>query len=217
MDMQETTEEKRSNITLVNEGDLFQSGLQTIVNPINCRGAMGKGLALAFKARYTEMYKDYMRRCKAKTVKMGEPYLWKENEAVWILNFPTKDDWRHRSEKRYIRDGLIYLAAHAKEWGITSLAIPALGCGLGELNWEEVYPLITEHLASLDIPITIYAPQNVPEQHINKKRLYSSHSNKPASPEFIFRYGAPKKTKQEDNPPVDPLSVNSNSSDYSKR
>lgn len=33
------------------QGDLFTSGAEAMVNPVNCVGRMGKGLALEFKRR----------------------------------------------------------------------------------------------------------------------------------------------------------------------
>ena len=74
-------------------GDIFESGAQTLVNTVNCVGVMGKGLALEFKSRFPDMYKDYKSRCKNGLVKLGQPYIYKPIVGPWILNFPTKDHW----------------------------------------------------------------------------------------------------------------------------
>lgn len=71
-------------------GDLFASEAQTWVNTINLVGVMGKGVALEFKKRFPEMYKDYVARCKRNEVQLGRPYLYKFLIPPWILNFPTK-------------------------------------------------------------------------------------------------------------------------------
>lgn len=44
-------------------GDIFESEAQTIVNPVNTVGVMGKGLALSFKEKYPEMFKNYREIC----------------------------------------------------------------------------------------------------------------------------------------------------------
>ena len=44
-------------------GNIFDSKMQTLVNPVNTFGAMGKGLALHFKKRYPEYYEAYRRAC----------------------------------------------------------------------------------------------------------------------------------------------------------
>lgn len=58
-------------------GDIFTSRAQTLVNTVNCVGIMGKGLALEFKKRFPDMFKDYRRRCEQGEVRLGKPYLYK--------------------------------------------------------------------------------------------------------------------------------------------
>lgn len=145
-------------LILVKQGDILGSRMQTVVNTVNCVGVMGKGIALAFKQRYPVMFEDYKERCRRKEVKLGEPYLYKATSDCWILNFPTKNHWRMQSDIRDIEKGLLFLATHAIEWEITSLAVPPLGCGNGSLNWAEVYPLIRKYLDPLGMAIEIYAP-----------------------------------------------------------
>jgi hypothetical protein len=78
--------------------------------------------------------------------------------SPWILNFPTKDHWRMRSHLADIEAGLAYLEAHYDAWGIISLAVPALGCGHGGLEWKYVEPLMSRYLGRFAIPVEIFAP-----------------------------------------------------------
>src|SRR5579862_3261164 len=114
--------------------DILESGAQTLVNTVNCVGIMGKGIALAFKKRFPQMYADYVERCASGRVKLGEPYIYKDLVDKWVINFPTKDHWRSVSRLADIVAGLKYLTAHYKEWGVTSIAVPPLGCGNGQLD-----------------------------------------------------------------------------------
>ena len=41
------------------EGDMFTSPAQCIVNTVNIVGVMGKGIALAFKEKYPDMFLEY--------------------------------------------------------------------------------------------------------------------------------------------------------------
>lgn len=148
---------KQLNITF-KKTNILDSKMQTIVNPVNCVGVMGAGLALAYRRKYPFMYQAYRVACKRGELKIGKPWLYKDT-TPWILNFPTKDHWRRRSRLSHIKTGLAYLAKHAAEMGITSLAIPPLGCGLGGLKWAAVLPLIKKYLGPLDIPIEIYKPR----------------------------------------------------------
>jgi O-acetyl-ADP-ribose deacetylase (regulator of RNase III) len=148
----------------VQKGDLFESDAQTLVNAVNCVGVMGKGVALEFRKRFPDMYADYLERCKAGQVRLGEPYVFRGLLLPWILNFPTKDDWRSASKLSDIVNGLGYLACHYKEWGIESLAVPALGCGAGHLEWEVVGPVLYRELEALDLDVHLYAPFYVPDE-----------------------------------------------------
>ncbi len=139
-------------------GDLFMSEAQTLVNAVNCAGVMGKGLALAFKRRFPDMFRDYQSRCARSEVRLGEPYLYRRATPPYILNFPTKDHWRSRSKLEDIVAGVHYLQRQYVEWGITSLAIPALGCGLGQLDWATVGPVLYRLFSEFTIPVTLYAP-----------------------------------------------------------
>lgn len=133
---------ERKAVIKVVRGNLFETNAQTWVNAVNYVGVMGKGIALEFKNRFPDMYEDYVSRCKRGEVKLGRPYLFKRLVSPWILNFPTKDHWRSAARLRDIIDGLQYLTAHYKEWEIESLAVPALGCGQGQLDWDKVGPIL---------------------------------------------------------------------------
>lgn len=149
-------------------GDLFESRAPTLVNTINCVGVMGKGVAEQFKKRFPAMFEDYKRRTDQRSVNLGEPYLFRDPSGVGIINFPTKDHWRSPSRLSDIERGLDYLAAHVVEWGVTSLAMPPLGCGNGGLNWSEVGPLIYRKVSALPIDVELYAPYGTPKHQLTK-------------------------------------------------
>jgi O-acetyl-ADP-ribose deacetylase (regulator of RNase III) len=129
--------------------------VQTLVNTVNTKGVMGKGLALEFKKRYPEMFRDYRVRCERGEVRVGEPYLY-VSQRPWVLNFPTKKHWRNKSRLEWIAQGLKYFVCNYKQWGITSIAFPQLGTLNGGLQWEEVRPIMEKFLGNLDIPVIIY-------------------------------------------------------------
>jgi O-acetyl-ADP-ribose deacetylase (regulator of RNase III) len=138
-------------------GNLFDSPAQVICNTVNCVGVMGRGIAREFKVRYPAMFSDYVKRCQRGEVRTGVPYLW-EDDSVQILNFPTKRHWRNDSLLADIDDGLRYLAASYSTMGIATLAIPPLGCGNGNLAWNEVKGLLEAHLGSVTLEVFVYAP-----------------------------------------------------------
>jgi O-acetyl-ADP-ribose deacetylase (regulator of RNase III) len=152
-------------------GDLFESQAQTLVNAVNCVGVMGKGIAEQFKRRFPTMFDDYKQRCKRKDVRLGEPYLYRDSSGIQIVNFPTKDHWRSPSRIADVEHGLNYLVEHAAEWSIASLALPALGCGNGGLEWYDVGSLIYRKLNTLPIDIKVYAPTGTSPQHLTTEFL----------------------------------------------
>ena len=150
-------------------GDIFKSKAQTLVNTVNCVGIMGKGLALEFKKRFPDMFKEHAERCRQGEIELGKPYLYRRLVPPWILLFPTKQDWRSVSRLSDIEAGLRYLQLRHKKWGITSLAVPPLGCGLGELDWSIVGRTLYHHLARLEIPVELYAPYGTPKDELAAK------------------------------------------------
>jgi uncharacterized protein YwgA/O-acetyl-ADP-ribose deacetylase (regulator of RNase III) len=160
-------------MTSVRTGDILESKAQTLTNTVNCVGIMGKGIALAFKKRFPQMFDDYVRRCAIGKVRLGEPYLYRGEGQPWILNFPTKDHWRSLAKLEDIVRGLDYLARHYVEWGISSLAVPPLGCGNGELDWRVVGPTLYRYLSRLEIPVELYAPHGTPKEELTPSFLDS--------------------------------------------
>lgn len=155
----------------VKTGDILKSSAQTLVNTVNCVGVMGKGIALEFKNRFPEMFKDYEQRCARKEVVLGKPYLYKSLFPPWILNFPTKGHWRSVSNLQDIIRGLGFLINHYKDWGVTSIAVPPLGCGHGQLEWRIVGPTLYRYLSKLEIPVELYAPHGTPHEELRTEFL----------------------------------------------
>lgn len=137
-------------------GDTFASGADVLVNPVNCVGVMGAGLALQFKRRYPAMFAAYAALCQQNLLLPAQPTIWDGQLDQRVLNFPTKRHWRDASRLDDIDAGLRYLADHFSSWRITSIALPPLGCGLGGLPWAAVRQLMIEHLAPLGAPVFIY-------------------------------------------------------------
>ena len=138
------------------EGDIFRSPAQILVNPVNTDGIMGKGLAKEFKHRFPEMFKHYQSLCENKQFSIGQLFLYKTPNH-WILNFPTKQSWRHKSKTEYIEAGLQKFVATYLDEGMFSVGFPQLGCGNGDLDWiTQVKPLMEYYLQPLPIEIYIH-------------------------------------------------------------
>lgn len=152
-------------------GDMFATEMQTIVNTVNCHGIMGKGIALLFKKKYPDMFEDYAERCERGEVRLGEPYHYKDLAGASIVNFPTKGHWRAATRLEDVEAGLDYFVKHFRNWGITSVAFPPLGCGNGGLEWATVGPLMYSKLRGIGIPVELYAPFGTPGSQLKEEFL----------------------------------------------
>lgn len=154
-------------------GNIFDSPAQVIVNTVNTVGVMGKGLALSFKQRYPEMFNAYRKACEKHQLTIGKLMIWYAPDH-WILLFPTKENWRNPSKLEYIEKGLMKFVNTYADKNITSIAFPRLGCGNGELNWDDVRPLMEKYLKILPIDVYIYLGMDLddsPEHKTPKKTI----------------------------------------------
>ena len=144
------------------QGNLFQDSAQALVNPVNCVGVMGKGIALQFKEKFPDNFTEYSRACRQSRVQPGRMFVfntYRPQAHRYIINFPTKRHWREPSYILDIEAGTADLAREIRDRKIESIAIPALGSGLGGLNWKRVRAILESGLGNLEnVKITIYEP-----------------------------------------------------------
>jgi len=139
-------------------GDMFELPVDIRVNTVNCVGVMGAGVALAFKTRYPAMFRAYKKACDAGEIRPGALNIWR-TLTEWIINFPTKRHWRENSKYEDIEDGLKALRTYLDSIGrAVRVALPALGCGHGGLDWLHVSKLIERHLATTNAEIFVFEP-----------------------------------------------------------
>lgn len=183
------------------KGDIFSADAHVIVNTVNCKGVMGKGLALQFKQKYPEMFTAYRQACKTGQIRIGKPMLFQDSKP-WILNFPTKDHWRQPSKIEYIAEGLEYIVAMYKKLGITSIAFPKLGTQNGKLSWVEVGPVMAKYLDELNIPVTIFIADNDKEyQAQTDSSIPEKAENQIKQPATKSAISTVKKVKAPENQP----------------
>lgn len=144
------------------QGNLLESEAEALVNAVNCMGVMGKGIALQFKQAYPGNFEQYAAACAAGEMAPGRMLavpVDTDSASRWIINFPTKRHWRGKSKLEDVRNGLAGLTETLRQHGIRSVAVPALGCGLGGLDWEAVKPLIETVAAELpEVNFEVYLP-----------------------------------------------------------
>ena len=177
---------------------MFFSRMQTLTISVNCVGVMGAGLASRAKWQFPRLYVEYQKMCKERKLDLGRPQIVRMEKSLsetllddvgalngtlpgtWFLLFPTKRHFRQKASMHGIKKGLEYVVTHYEEWGIESLAVPALGCGLGWLSWAHVGPLICSILQKLHIPVEVYlpleSPRSIPDEQMSPEFLLTHHS-----------------------------------------
>lgn len=137
-------------------GNIFNTKAMAIVNTVNCVGAMGKGIALDFKLRFPEMFKEYQRICFQHLLRPGQILPYKKTRPI-ILNFAIKDDWKDPSRVEWIEETLQKFVTNYKSLGITSIAFPWMGAMNGGLPLEIIKGLTRKYLSNLeDIEVEVY-------------------------------------------------------------
>ena len=146
-------------------GNLLHADVDALVNTVNTVGVMGKGIALQFKNAFPANFRAYDQACKRKDVALGTMFVFDNGQLTkprWIVNFPTKGHWRSRSRLQDVEAGLDDLRSVIADLGISSIAIPPLGCGNGGLDWADVRSLITDRLQGLEVDVHLFAPSGTP-------------------------------------------------------
>lgn len=143
-------------------GDLFLSDCQALVNPVNCEGVMGAGLALVFREKFPEMFRYYRSVCLGeKGLNPGEILPWVVKGFRPVVNLATKDQYQNKSSIVWVRNGLKNLLNWCMENKIESVAVPAIGCGLGGLSFDRVNDEIVKVLGDSDwIRFEVYPPKD---------------------------------------------------------
>lgn len=121
-------------------GNILACPAKALVNPVNCKGKAGKGLAKLFCEAFPGLEAPYQKCCAVGKLAPGGIQVVSNislsNGVQWVVNAATKDHWRDPSRKEWVLTAMDNLAKWCFNNSIESIAIPALGCGLGGLKWK---------------------------------------------------------------------------------
>lgn len=166
-------------------GSLFDSGATGVIGSVNTVGVMGAGVALAISQRYPQIIEPYLEAVrergkfgigKALYLPLRDLILTLESDiGKTVILLPTKGDWRVNSSLEVIELALKALVRTYRQYDISSLSTPALGCSMGGLDWKRVKPMVEDYFGRMDIPVYIHEeyggmddviPSSMPEQRI---------------------------------------------------
>ena len=114
------------------DGDILEA--RAFCNPVNLVGAMGKGLAAQVARRWPACLGAYRAALQTRALRAGTVSAWRRRDGGWILQVPTKRHWRDRSPLELVAASIRAIGPACARHGITEIAVPPLGCGLGGLD-----------------------------------------------------------------------------------
>lgn len=138
------------------QGNLLDSKARGLVSPVNCVGVAGAGLARQFRDRWPAQVAEYTAFCKAGNLSPGKVHDALLPDGRRILSVPTKVHWKDQSRPDDVSASLGGLRRYIEKTGIESVALPALGCGLGGLPRSLVSRLVQSQLGGLSTEIYVY-------------------------------------------------------------
>ncbi len=175
-------------------GDLLAEETEALVNTVNCVGVMGRGIALQFKKQFPGNCTMYEKACSRNEVVPGKMFVYETGRLLnpkYIINFPTKRHWREASRLEDIDSGLEDFVRMIKEYGITSIALPPLGCGLGGLDWGIVRDRIETALMELsEVEVVVFEPNGAPDpgRMVRHRKVPAMTPGRAALVELCYRY-----------------------------
>lgn len=148
-------------------GNLFDNKykVQAFAHGCNLQGVMGAGIAKEFRYRWPEMYEYYRKECLSNSpLQPGEclPYfaLDEDSNVIVIFNLMTQIKVGPNARYEYIEQALKEMKNIADNLYIESIAMPAIGCGIGGLQWSLVTPLIDSVFGNWGGSLFVYKPHS---------------------------------------------------------
>lgn len=139
------------------KGDLFQTEIQTIVHGCNAQGVMGSGIAKIIREKYPKAYERYVNEHKANGLKLGKLVVVpcgdkvKDFDNYKIIVNAITQEFFGRENDRYVSydavdDVMTRINQFVEMYGITQIAMPQIGAGLGNGSWEVISAIIEHRL-----------------------------------------------------------------------
>ena len=144
-------------------GDILLSKAQAIAHGVAPHDHFDSGLALSLREQWPSMHKDFRHHCHISNPEPGEAWMWGGTQGKRIVCLLTQEPCsKHghghpgKATVENVNHALRHLRVLAEKEKFSSIAIPRLATGVGGLHWEQVKPLVENHLGHLGIPVFVY-------------------------------------------------------------
>lgn len=142
------------------EGNILNSDCNIICQQVNCKGVMGRGLALEIANRYPELKRQYIEICHTNNRHLiGTVFYYAVNSRQYIANLFTQNNYGTQgvyTDYKALEKAIIDIK-NTCLMNSFSVALPyKIGCGLGGGNWDTVYSIIMEAFEDSNILCKLY-------------------------------------------------------------
>ena len=88
---------------------------------------------------------------------MGQVFpFWDSIGKLYIYNLVTKERFCDKHNLSTLSKTLEAMKIHAGSNGVSTVALPKLGCGLDQMNWQEVYKLLDDIFVYAEVQNVVY-------------------------------------------------------------
>ena len=143
-------------------GDILLSRAGVLAHGVSPNDDFRQGLALSLREKWPAMYKDFRHYEKTQSPESGGIWAWMGADGKVIVNLFTQAPAASAGGRpgpaslQHVGRALKALGqlAAAEKW--SSLALPRLATGVGGLDWNDVRPLVQQHLGPLSTKVFVY-------------------------------------------------------------
>ena len=131
------------------QGDLLESTHTVLLHGCNAQGVMGSGVARQIRAKWPNVYEIYSLRHRVFGLTLGDIVPVATIDGKIIVNGITQDFYGRTGDRFVDYDAVAAVIdrvdAHVGSWGVTEVAMPRIGAGLGGGDWQVIENIIMRH------------------------------------------------------------------------
>lgn len=148
-------------------GNIFDTTQPAVAHGVNTQGVMGSGIAREVRRLYPGVYRGYRDFCHGSTFSGGDslPVYGLSSDSRysdrWIFNAASQEQPGPSATYEWLRESLDTSLKLARDFGLSGMAVPRIGAGIGGLEWERVLSILEELAvahADLELEVWTYAP-----------------------------------------------------------
>lgn len=129
------------------KGDLLQTEVKHLIHGCNSKGVMGSGVAKVLREKYPRAYQDYNDSYNSYGLELGTIIVSVQDDGKVIHNAITQQDYGRRDDRVYVSYWAIAeVFRKINQWGIKEIAMPKIGAGLANGDWNVISAIIENTL-----------------------------------------------------------------------